>query len=65
MTNQICVRCQTSTDKPVLVRDEHGATGPGRRHYACSVCAPHFPRQLSPMAAFEMARAPGNEYAPP
>ncbi|MEV5608068.1 hypothetical protein [Streptomyces sp. NPDC052225] len=40
---RMCVRCQRTTDEPVLVHEVHAATGPGFNVYACPECAPTFP----------------------
>lgn len=37
------VRCQRTTDAPVLVHEVHAATGPGFNVYACQTCATHHP----------------------
>ncbi|MET7902632.1 hypothetical protein ABZS86_14600 [Streptomyces sp. NPDC005355] len=51
MTRQICARCQQSTDEPVIVGMEHGASVGGRTTYACPDCAPSFPKQIDVFAA--------------
>ncbi|WP_143674045.1 hypothetical protein [Streptomyces caniscabiei] len=40
---RMCARCEGVTEKPVLVHEHHGATGPGFNVYACAECAVHYP----------------------
>ena len=42
------MRCQQSTDEPVVVGMEHGASVIA---YACPDCAPSFPKQVDVFAA--------------
>lgn len=56
MTRQICGRCQQSTDEPVVVGVEHGASVGGRTTYACPDCAPSFPKQVDVFAAMASLR---------
>jgi hypothetical protein len=39
----MCVRCERTTDEPVLVHEVHAPTGPGFNVYACPECATHYP----------------------
>ena len=40
---RMCVRCQLTTETPVVVCVVHQNSGPGFTVYACQACAPHFP----------------------
>lgn len=40
---RMCVHCQRMTSEPVVVHEEHAATGPGFTVYACPECADHYP----------------------
>ncbi|BBC33272.1 hypothetical protein SGFS_045660 [Streptomyces graminofaciens] len=40
---RMCARCQRMTSTPVVVHEEHAATGPGFTVYACPECAEHYP----------------------
>ena len=40
---RMCVRCQVTTETPVVVCVVHQNSGPGFTVYACQACAPHFP----------------------
>ncbi|KUN97962.1 hypothetical protein [Streptomyces caeruleatus] len=40
---RMCVRCDRTTDTPVLISEVHQNSGPGFNVYACGDCAPHFP----------------------
>ncbi|WP_421108784.1 hypothetical protein [Streptomyces sp. NEAU-S77] len=67
MTRQICARCQQSTDEPVVVGVEHGASVGGRTTYACPGCAPSFPKQVdvfAVMASMRRARETGRTIEP-
>jgi hypothetical protein len=48
---QVCARCQTTTQQPVVVAIAHGASAGGGTVYACTNCAPTFPRQRDPFDA--------------
>ncbi|MFD3354093.1 hypothetical protein [Streptomyces fradiae] len=54
---RMCVRCARITDDPVVVSEVHQATGPGFNVYACSTCAPHFPRVPDVLDLLEEALA--------
>lgn len=40
---RMCTHCQRMTTTPVVVHEEHAATGPGFTVYACPQCAAHYP----------------------
>ncbi|MFE6619536.1 hypothetical protein [Streptomyces sp. NPDC057740] len=40
---RMCVRCDRTTDTPVIVSEVHQNSGPGFNVYACRDCAPRFP----------------------
>jgi hypothetical protein len=42
-TLRMCVRCERTTETPVLVHEVHAPTGPGFNVYACAECADHYP----------------------
>ncbi|GGZ50921.1 hypothetical protein GCM10010344_16050 [Streptomyces bluensis] len=42
---RMCVRCDRTTDTPVIVSEVHQNSGPGFNVYACRDCASHFPPQ--------------------
>jgi hypothetical protein len=37
---RMCVRCKTTTDRPVVVGSIERTSGPGWTVYACQTCAP-------------------------
>jgi hypothetical protein len=41
---RMCARCCVITDTPVVVSEVHGASGAGFNVYACTECAPLFPK---------------------
>lgn len=43
MVSETCVRCQRTTDEPVVVSEVHQNSGPGFTVYACPACAPLVP----------------------
>lgn len=42
---RMCVRCQVTTEAPVVVAVVHQNSGPGFAVYACQACAAHYPEQ--------------------
>nr|WP_073496593.1 hypothetical protein [Streptomyces phaeoluteigriseus] len=42
---RMCVRCEVTTETPVVVAVVHQNTGPGFVVYACQACAAHYPPQ--------------------
>ena len=48
---RMCVRCQVTTETPVVVCVVHQNSGPGFTVYACRACAPHFPLADVPASA--------------
>ncbi|MGW0827449.1 hypothetical protein [Streptomyces sp. NPDC002845] len=46
---RMCVRCERTTENPVLVHAHHAATGPGFNVYACPDCATHYPPPTDPL----------------
>ncbi|MEV6399739.1 hypothetical protein AB0M39_33980 [Streptomyces sp. NPDC051907] len=51
MPAQYCHKCGALTPSPVLVREVHAASGPGRNVYACPAHAPRRPVTFTPAAA--------------
>jgi hypothetical protein len=45
---RMCVRCQVTTETPVVVCVVHQNSGPGFTVYACQASAPHFPPSEPP-----------------
>ncbi|WP_063734293.1 hypothetical protein [Streptomyces sp. RTd22] len=45
---QVCTRCQRTTNQPVVVAIEYGASTGGGTVYACPDCAPTYPKQRAP-----------------
>ncbi|MGW0824229.1 hypothetical protein [Streptomyces sp. NPDC002845] len=46
---RMCVRCERTTENPVLVHAHHAATGPGFNVYTCPDCALHYPPPTNPV----------------
>ncbi|MDX3315259.1 hypothetical protein ACWGH3_18735 [Streptomyces sp. NPDC054884] len=42
---RMCVRCEVTTETPVVVGVVHQNSGPGFVVYACQACAAHYPPQ--------------------
>ncbi|CAM5689040.1 hypothetical protein [Streptomyces aurantiogriseus] len=42
---RMCVRCEVTTETPVVVAVVHQNSGPGFVVYACQACAAHYPPQ--------------------
>ncbi|MDQ0833127.1 hypothetical protein QFZ66_003338 [Streptomyces sp. B4I13] len=40
---RMCVRCEVTTETPVVVGVVHQNSGPGFVVYACRTCAAHYP----------------------
>lgn len=53
---RMCVRCQTITEEPVLVREVHSNSGPGWNVYACPDCAPGFPPVVDVLGVLDAVR---------
>ncbi|MFJ4690052.1 hypothetical protein [Streptomyces sp. NPDC088766] len=53
---RMCVRCEVTTETPVVVAVVHQNSGPGFVVYACQACAVHYPPQQD---AFPVRRLPG------
>jgi DNA-directed RNA polymerase subunit RPC12/RpoP len=51
VTSQVCARCQKPTREPVVVAIGHGASAGGGTVYACTDCAPTFPKQRDPFGS--------------
>lgn len=53
---RMCVRCQVTTETPVVVAVVHQNSGPGFAVYACQACAAHCPPQPDVLAALPPSR---------
>ncbi len=56
MRPQICARCDTMTDKPVVVGHVHSASMGGRTIYSCPEHVPTFPQPIDPIAQIDALR---------
>jgi hypothetical protein len=56
---RMCVRCNGTTDQPVVVSEVHANTGPGFNVYACPDCATLFPPQPDVLILLPDARRAG------
>ncbi|QFR00068.1 hypothetical protein F9278_32320 [Streptomyces phaeolivaceus] len=55
---RMCVHCRQMTSAPVVVHEEHAATGPGFTVYACPECAAHYPPPSDALEFLDSARKP-------
>lgn len=53
---RMCVRCQVTTEAPVVVATVHQNSGPGFTVYACRACAEHCPPQPDALTALPPSR---------
>ncbi|KUN10833.1 hypothetical protein AQI96_23415 [Streptomyces canus] len=52
----MCVRCQVTTEAPVVVATVHQNSGPGFTVYACRACAEQCPPQPDALTALPPSR---------
>ncbi|MFG2127895.1 hypothetical protein ACGFNV_08850 [Streptomyces sp. NPDC048751] len=58
---RMCVRCQVTTETPVVVCVVHQNSGPGFVVYACRACAVHFPPQPDARTTLPQSGRAGDE----
>ena len=58
---RMCVRCEVTTETPVVVAVVHQSSGPGFVVYACQVCAAHYPPQPDVLTAPRPSGQAGDE----
>ncbi|WP_306956258.1 hypothetical protein [Streptomyces sp. B4I13] len=57
---RMCVRCEVTTETPVLVGVVHQNSGPGFVVYACHLCAAHYPPQPDVLTVLAPPRRAGS-----
>ncbi|MFD9436257.1 hypothetical protein [Streptomyces sp. NPDC060002] len=58
---RMCVRCQVTTETPVVVGVVHQNSGPGFVVYACQACAVHYPPQPDVLDLLPPSRQAGGD----
>ncbi|MDQ0686642.1 hypothetical protein QFZ56_005605 [Streptomyces achromogenes] len=57
---RMCVRCEVTTETPVVVGVVHQNSGPGFVVYACQACAMHYPPQPEVLTVLSPPRRAGS-----
>ncbi|MEU9438777.1 hypothetical protein [Streptomyces sp. NPDC048252] len=58
---RMCVRCQVTTEAPVVIGVVHQNSGPGFVVYACQACAVHYPPQPDVLTLLPPSRQAGGD----
>ncbi|MET9501047.1 hypothetical protein ABZY42_04805 [Streptomyces sp. NPDC006622] len=58
---RMCVRCEATTETPVVVAAVHQNSGSGFVVYACRACAAHYPPQPDVLTALRPSGDAGDE----